>query len=62
MVVQTRKNAESRLPLHEKDLWTVGANVGGENFSQGRSSAAESESTSWQTTKNPPDPQLQAWH
>ena len=51
-----KKKAKRRLPLHGKDLLTVGANVGGEKFSQGRSLAAESEFTSQQTTKQPPGP------
>ena len=57
MVVLTekkKKNAKRRLPLHEKDLLRVGANVGSEMFSQVRSLAADSESTSQQTTKQPP--------
>ena len=46
MVVLTKKkkkkkNAKRRLPLHEKDLLRVGANVGSEMFSQVRSLAAD---------------------
>ena len=52
MVALTKK--KSRLPLHGKDLLTVGTNVGGEMFSHGRSLAAHCESTSQQTTKRPP--------
>ena len=36
-----KKNAKRRLPLHEKDLLRVGANVGSEIFSQVRSLAAD---------------------
>ena len=36
-----KKKAERRLPLHEKDLLRVGANVGSEMFSQVRSLAAD---------------------
>ena len=36
-----KKNAKRRLPLHEKDLLRVGANVGSEMFSQVRSLAAD---------------------
>ena len=43
MVVLTtpKINAKRRLPLHEKDLLRVGANVGSEMFSQVRSLAAD---------------------
>ena len=42
MVALTKKkNAKRRLPLHEKDLLRVGANVGSEMFSQVRSLAAD---------------------
>ena len=58
MLVPTKKKKDSkrRLLLHEKDLSTAGAKVGGENFSQGRSFAADNESTSQQTKKQPPGP------
>ena len=41
MVALTEKKAKRLLPLHEKDLLRVGANVGSEMFSQVRSLAAD---------------------
>ena len=59
MVVLTKKKKKKRQtpltgPLHEKDLLRVSANVGSEMFSEVRSLVADSESTSQQTTKQPP--------
>ena len=62
MVVLTKKNAKRRLPLHEKDLLRVGANVGSEMFSQVRSLAANrvSPAVSKRQNNHLHGPQLQA--
>ena len=56
-----KKRPNAALPLHEKDLLTVGANVGSEMFSQVRSLAADRVSPPVsKRQKQPPGPQLQA--